>query len=146
MSVESQASIKSVNMSLTLNRSQRAFNQLLRTCLHHNGLTSPEWYALGMLRENPLAVSDLSSRLLLQDSYTTRLVKKLIASGFVQIIHNPDDGRVKILKLSDEGSNKLDAVEIRISHCLQENLTDVDERDLEAYMKVSEYIADNFKH
>lgn len=54
-----------------------------------------------------LRMTDLAQRVMLSPSGVTRLVDRLVAKGFVQRRPDPDDARVALARLTEEGLRQL---------------------------------------
>jgi DNA-binding MarR family transcriptional regulator len=57
--------------------------------------------------ERALRMSDLAQKVLLSPSGLTRLVDRLVARGLVDRLTDPDDARVTLAVLTDEGRREL---------------------------------------
>jgi DNA-binding MarR family transcriptional regulator len=57
--------------------------------------------------ERALRMTDLAEKVLLSPSGLTRLVDRLVAKGLVQRRVDPDDGRVALARLTEEGLRQL---------------------------------------
>ncbi|MGW3353618.1 MarR family winged helix-turn-helix transcriptional regulator [Nonomuraea rubra] len=65
-----------------------------------------EAHALGELaRDGALRQSELAHRLKLEKSTTSRLVTQLINRGWAERIPAPDDGRGRLVQLTEQGAN-----------------------------------------
>jgi DNA-binding MarR family transcriptional regulator/GNAT superfamily N-acetyltransferase len=84
---------------------------VLNSALPGIGLSSSAVHAIVELGfEDGLTARDLSSRLLLEKSTISRLVKSLVAKGLVSECPDPADRRAKRLSLTPEGTARLDQI------------------------------------
>lgn len=87
-----------------------AHHQVVRTLdselRHEHDLAFPEYDVLLRLARAPdrvLRMSELAQRVMLSPSGLTRLVDHLVAKGLVWRQTDPDDGRVALASLTEEG-------------------------------------------
>ena len=81
-----------------------AINRAYRPALDELGITYPQYLVLGALWEcDGQSVGAIASRLALESSTITPLVKRLEAAGFVQRQRNPEDERQVIVTLTAMG-------------------------------------------
>ena len=66
------------------------------------GLSSSQGYAMYLLAE-PMSMGELAHRLLCDSSNVTGIVDRLEARGLIERRPSPDDRRVKLLVLTDDG-------------------------------------------
>jgi DNA-binding MarR family transcriptional regulator len=73
--------------------------------LDETGLTPVQWAALMSTSQNPgLDQSTLSREIYIDTSTIAGVVDRLEARGLIQRRHSPDDRRVRLLYLTDEGA------------------------------------------
>jgi MarR family transcriptional regulator for hemolysin len=65
-----------------------------------------------------------------------RLLDQLCAAGLVRRDEDPDDGRAKIISLTDEGRTVTTAMEGKLVHLRAQALKDISEADLQATLRV----------
>ena len=73
--------------------------------------------------ENQCPVQTVGKRLGITKSGATRVVKRLVCRGIVSITESPDDGRIKCLSLTEEGSNCLNLVKKKQSAHIAKSLS-----------------------
>jgi DNA-binding MarR family transcriptional regulator len=108
--------------------SKTSFDQLLMDVFREMGAHRPEQllpgsslslseiYALGILAERaPLSQQDLASALSLEKSSVTRLVQQLEQRGWVLRMRDARDNRLRLLRLSEEGTRIADMVQQHMS-------------------------------
>ena len=61
------------------------------------------WFALAELLDQPLRLGEVARRIGLSQPATSALVRKLTAQGRIEIVHDPDDGRATVLRLTAVG-------------------------------------------
>lgn len=80
--------------------------------------------------EGPLRLSDLAERLLVDASVTSRQVAALVAAGLLAREADPDDGRSRLLHVTDAGRADLARWRAVSSGLLVERLTGWDDAEL----------------
>ncbi len=139
--------LKSYEISLLINRGQRAFNELLKTCLGHNGLTVSEWTLLGQLTNSgDMRPNELADFLGVRPPFITTLQISLTKKGFIESVPVPDDERSKQIRLTGQGSMKVAVVEKKIEVCINEQLSSLESSDLNTYFAVCDYMMKNVRH
>jgi DNA-binding MarR family transcriptional regulator len=119
--------------------SNTSFDQLLMDVFREMGVHRPEQllpgsslslseiYALGILAERaPLSQQDLGAALSLEKSSVSRLVQQLEQRGWVLRARDARDNRLRLLRLSEEGTRIADMVQQHMSEAhaqLLERLT-----------------------
>ena len=73
-------------------------------------LTVPQIRTLARLRQGPARMSDIAARLGCSLSSATSMVERLEGKGLVQRVHDPDDRRVVICRLTPEGREQFEQV------------------------------------
>lgn len=139
--------LKSYEISLLINRGQRAFNELLKTCLGHNGLTVSQWTLLGQLNSSgamrPYEVADLLG---VRPPFITTLLISLTKMGYIESVPLPDDERSKQIRLTAQGAAKVMTVEQKLEVCISEQLGLLEADDLRTYFAVCDYMMKNVHH
>jgi DNA-binding MarR family transcriptional regulator len=139
--------LASYDMSISINLAQRAFRELLGTCLSHHGLTIPQWTLLGKLYTSgqirPVHVAKLLN---IKPPYITKLITGLEKQKIIESIEFADDGRGKAICLTQKGTDLVTYVETHLSTCLNEQFGELDKDDLKIYFLLSKYIAANVRH
>jgi DNA-binding MarR family transcriptional regulator len=108
--------------------SKTSFDQLLMDVFREMGAHRPEQllpgsslslseiYALGILAERaPLSQQDLGAALSLEKSSVTRLVQQLEQRGWVLRARDARDNRLRLLRLSQDGTRIADMVQQHMS-------------------------------
>lgn len=130
-----------------------------RRLFGHYKLTSPRFYALTHINEEPgLSSSKLSDRLLCDKSNVTRIVKGLETEGFIVRKPHETDGRTLRLYLTESGSAvlakvqqahqtfnayRLDCLDDLSQGDLLQNLTRLNQSLLSALIEVKDKHSDN---
>jgi len=73
--------------------------QQLSTC----PITVQQCYALQALMEGPKSMSVLASDVAIHQSTLTRIVEKLEKQGFIRRMRNPDNQRMVLVELTEDG-------------------------------------------
>lgn len=100
-------------------------------------ITRTQWTALYYIdRINDITQKELADAMKISEPSTTNLVNRLEAADFVQRINNSDNARVKILKLTELGAEKL----VNLAHIpieFNEKATkDISAEDLNTFKRV----------
>jgi DNA-binding MarR family transcriptional regulator len=83
--------------------------------------------ALDLLtRRNERPMKELAARLRVEPSTATRAVQRLENDGLVERFPSPDDGRVVLVRITDEGRRRHDAVAARRSIAMMHILGEFD--------------------
>lgn len=139
--------LASYEMSVSINLAQRAFRELLKTCLGHHGLTIPQWTLLGKLYVagsiRPVSVAQFLG---IKPPYVAKLISTLEEQKLITSEQFPDDGRGKAITLTLEGKALVDRVEGMLEACLNEQLGGLKHDDLKTYFMLTQYIAQNVRH
>ena len=78
-------------------------------CLKSTGLRITQYTMLAKIARNPhVAVSELASLLIMDQTTVTRNLGVLTKHGYVQLTPDPSDGRLKRISLTESGSAKVD--------------------------------------
>lgn len=75
-----------------------------------NGLSLYEYYALSQISEAPdrqIRLSELASITNMTLSHLSRVISRMMKSGWVERVPDPEDGRYTLGRLTDEGWNKV---------------------------------------
>ncbi|AJY48019.1 MarR family winged helix-turn-helix transcriptional regulator [Martelella endophytica] len=81
-----------------------AIQRLYKPLLDELELTYPQYLVLNVLwLESPLTVGAIASRLALESSTVTPLLKRLEAAELLHRVRNPDNERQVLIKLTDRG-------------------------------------------
>jgi DNA-binding MarR family transcriptional regulator len=78
-----------------------------------HGLTFARYEALVLLafsREGRLSMSRIGERLMVHPTSATNIVQRLVASGLVERVPNPQDGRGAFAVITDAGRDAMEAV------------------------------------
>ncbi len=139
--------LQSYEISLLVNRGQRAFNGLLKTCLAHNQLTVSEWALLGQLSQQAtLRPTEIASLLGVKGPFVTKIMETLAAKGHIEYLDSPDDDRGKRIQLTTKGMKKVEIVEAKLQVCIEHQLGDLRNQQLATYFQVCDYISNNVRH
>lgn len=143
----SRLGLTSYEASLLINKSYKAFNTLLKTCLSHHGLTIPEWSLLGRLcHEGSLRPGEAAAYLGVTAPFASTLVQTLTQQGLIDVAVYADDERSKILTLTTAGKAKVAHVEPLLQACLNGQFTQLEQRSLEDYFTTAAYMAQHVAH
>lgn len=139
--------LQSHEMFIAVNRANRAFSELLRTCLSHHDLTIPQWGILGHLYTCQQArPSSIATFLGVKAPFVAKTCADLESAGYIESTPFPDDERGKMLRLTATGHNLVETVEPMLQHCIHEQLSDIDQDQLKSYFSLNHHIAHNVHH
>jgi DNA-binding MarR family transcriptional regulator len=87
-------------MEIFMHRSMRTWVRYAKT----TGLSMPQFSILMQLHhKGPCGMSGISEGYDITPAATSQLVDKLVQSGFIQRVEDPNDRRAKLLSLTDQG-------------------------------------------
>ena len=91
-----------------LRRASRAFTRLYDEALRQQGLRITQFSMLrGLARLGKATLTELADELALDRTTMSRSIRLLIDAGWVNIVAGEEDGRERILSLSNQGKKKL---------------------------------------
>lgn len=77
-----------------------------------SGLTRPQFFMLHIIKQHgPCKITQLAERMEVKPSAITVMIDRLVHSELVVRNHDPNDRRVVLVKLTQEGENELKKVE-----------------------------------
>lgn len=145
--VTENVGLMSYQISLSINRGQRAFNDLLSLCLKHNDLTVPQWSVLGQLyTRGALRPHSIAQHIGVKPPFASTVLQQLSEQGFIEAVICPDDERGKELKLTPSGHAKVETVEKKLVICIDQQLGEIETEDLQKFFSVSNYMAQKVRH
>lgn len=87
-----------------------------RRCLDQAGITTAQAAVLGVIRSRPgVSQRALAAALHQAEPSITTMVRRLEAAGLVERRVGPDDGRVRVLSLTDAGAAALAAADAALA-------------------------------
>jgi MarR family 2-MHQ and catechol resistance regulon transcriptional repressor len=75
--------------------------------LRSEGLTVPQFMILNYASDEGVPLSEISARMLCDNSNLTGIVDRLISKGYIERRSDPNDRRVSRICLTDQGAEKL---------------------------------------
>lgn|GEM_PF-2143877 len=109
-------------VGLLLSRATRNSNQLRESILEKYSLSSPEWYALGLIQSysasGGVKVSDIAAELDVNPTYATALIRRLQDKRLVQSRVLQADRRSRLVTVTKRGALKENAVSREIEETL----------------------------
>jgi DNA-binding MarR family transcriptional regulator len=106
------------------------------------GLSRAETGILGSLEQGAQRITELATAQALAQPTVTQLVGLLAERGFVARGRHPNDGRVVLVSLTDDGRAALDALRARYRAVLREQLADRSDADVLALAAATEVLQD----
>jgi len=117
MSVQLDTSIDQEPLELEAYTLLRQVNSMMDTHnrydLRSDDLTIPQFMILNYATANGVALSEISARMLCDNSNLTGIVDRLIVKGYVRRRPDPEDRRVSLICLTPTGSEKLRQIKPR---------------------------------
>jgi DNA-binding MarR family transcriptional regulator len=109
---------------MSFTKTGNAFTELILETFRFNGrlltagdrlsrpfrLSSARWQVLGAIVEKPLSVAQIARNMGMARQSVQRLADNLEKTGMVEYSPNPDHGRAKLARLSDEGYRVMEAL------------------------------------
>jgi DNA-binding MarR family transcriptional regulator len=138
--------ITSYQTMITVTQSQKSLNSMLSICLDHCGLSMMQWLVIGVLTERPQKPMDIAKEIGITPPYVTAVLNQIKDMGFITKTIVEDDGRSKIIIISDKGRLKAQEVEEQLIGCIKREMGDLSVEELTNFFKVSSYIAQNVRH
>ncbi len=93
-------------------RLARRITQIYDEALTGSGLTVGQFGIIGRLRRRRgVGIADLAHQLTLDASTLSRLIRPLAQQGLLDVRPDPDDGRAKLLWLTDAGAERVRAAQ-----------------------------------
>ena len=119
---------------VALNRTQRAIYRAMDSELKSRGLPPLRWYdvlwELERTHKGGLRPMEIEKTHLFEQSNLSRLLRRLVDEGLVEILEFPDDGRGHILRITQKGRRmrkRMWAIYGPMIHKFMGQITDVDE-------------------
>lgn len=120
-SLEAYALIKQINSMLEI------FN---RYDLRGEDLTVPQFTILNHIRPEGVPLSEISARMLCDNSNLTGIVDRLITKGLVERRPDPQDRRVSLICLTEAGAEKLRNIRPRHQASVNQRMRALPEADV----------------
>jgi DNA-binding MarR family transcriptional regulator len=85
-------------------------NLVQRKLSKYNLHVGQEMFLLPLWKQDGLNMTQLSEHLCVQQATTSRMLERIENSGLVKRIKDPDDGRVSLVYLTEEGRSLLEPI------------------------------------
>ncbi|MFD0713918.1 MarR family winged helix-turn-helix transcriptional regulator [Paenibacillus sp. GCM10027626] len=106
-------------------------------------LTGPQCYILNIIAgEERATASLLSEKMQVKPSAITVMVDRLVQNEFVIRLPDPQDRRVTLLQLTDNGKQSIAEVKLRYREILAQLITELDHNEQEVFIRLFERIAE----
>ncbi|MCL4269381.1 MAG: MarR family transcriptional regulator [Anaerolineales bacterium] len=93
-------------MDMFMHRSMHGMTKFVKS----TGLSMPQFSILMQLRhKETCGISDISERFDISNAAASQLAEKLVQSGHIERAEDPNDRRAKILRLTQQGRDLIDA-------------------------------------
>jgi len=114
-----------------------------RQLLNQFSLTTPRYYALKRIHENPgISLTTLSARMLIDKSCATRLIRTMEQEGLVRRVRSESDRRAYWLDLTESGRKLYRSASAAHDRYAQKRFSEIDV-DVEALVNDLETLADS---
>lgn len=100
------------DFGVLLSLAQVTFAEELRTHLHdcgYTGFSTRTGFVLRLLSQEPLGLRRLADRMHMTPQATLKIVDAMTEDGYVDRVGSPDDGRVRLVTVSERGRKALDS-------------------------------------
>ena len=111
------------------------------------GVSKVQMRALRLVwSEEGVTLMDITKTLKRDKAQVTRLIDELVKAELVMRVPNPDDGRSKILRLTDGGVKLFERVEAVEAQFSEKLIRGIEPEDLAAFYRVADQLSDNLKN
>ena len=103
-----------------------------------HGVSQQEFNVLGTIAraEEPLHQSNIGTDLLLERSNLSKIVKRLVAKGLIEVITTAKDRRIRLLRISEAGVDVFRQADAELCAWNEEWLDEFDPSELEKTSKL----------
>ncbi len=107
-------------------------------------ITPSQWSVLRVIhKKERVSTKELAAHLDVTSSAATQLVDSLVASGHLKRSGNPDDGRSQYIELSPTTRKRMKVLRRMHLERLSEIFSALSDKELTAYLKLSDTVARN---
>jgi DNA-binding MarR family transcriptional regulator len=111
-------------------RLMQVFGSFIRNCDDMN-LPVAHFRILGMLMYHPMKISDLARYQRISKASISESIKLLVEHGWIKKIYDPEDKRVILLQVTDEGKEMMKSMWNKVSASLSKQLKQLPDNELE---------------
>ncbi len=116
---------------------QRSFLVELSTEVNRGNISIPQYTLLGFLNQTSgLNMSDLARLMRHTTPATTGLVERLVAADLIERFSHPKDRRQVLVRITEKGRELVEGMKRGIVRNIQEIFRDLDQEDIEAWVRV----------
>ncbi len=134
---------------LSLARTQNLIDPLFSKAFSQSKLTSPQYNVLRILKGNKdkigMTCADIGARMITRDSDITRLVDKLVKTGFAERERPEFDRRVVLVKITEAGKKCLQQLKAKIENIEKEAIGELSENKCKQLISILKEIRAKFK-
>ncbi|MES3628680.1 MAG: MarR family transcriptional regulator [Longimonas sp.] len=135
---------RALQVWIALNRAQHAVDAPLRRQVEVHDLTMKEFAVLEvLLHKGPLPVGEVGERVLLTSGSMTYVLDKLEEEGLVTRRADDDDRRIQIVRLTDDGRDRIEQVFPEHAVMIQTLMSDLSIREKETLFRLLRRLRDS---
>ena len=97
-----------------------------RDCICCHDLSVTQCHALKALCARPMKLNELAAALYLEKSTTSRVIDALLKKGYVTRERHPEDGRARVLAVTESGRRLFLEIEQQLIQGIQHLIVDID--------------------
>ena len=136
--------ILSSRVGYELKRAQHALRLRMDGELRTLGLTTPQYAALSVLREEPgLSGAALARRCFVRPQTMNRVLTNLESSGLVERLPHPEHGRILQARLTGKGEESLSRAHAAVEEVEEQMLSELSEEDRQHLLEALRRCADS---
>ena len=134
------------NSGLLQTKAFRILKKHTTEMLEPFGLSTVAWALLGMLYDHKKGMRSLvvADMLGVEQPFVTVLTNDLKKKGHVDVVNDPDDGRAKLLIITEEGSKAVPKIEKALRRDIKPIINGISPKELLTFLRVMQSIVDNY--
>ena len=138
-----------LNLELETYALLRQINSIMDTYnrydLRGEGLTVPQFTILSHATPEGVPLSEISTRMLCDNSNLTGIVDRLISKGFVERRPDPQDRRVSLICLTTAGAEKLRNIRPRHHASVSQRMRSLSEKEVQQLRRLLQTLYDGLQ-
>lgn len=126
-------------------KAYRVLKQHTALLLEEYHITTLDWAMLGILHDQKeeVRLSFLALELGVEAPLVTRMVEKLKEAGFINLVADKKDSRVRLASLSLKGKNQISIIEKKVRSGIKPVFKDISIPAMATYLSVLDKIVEN---
>ncbi|SHF20510.1 MarR family transcriptional regulator [Desulforamulus putei] len=105
------------------------------------GLTQPQFFVLGLLKNNPRTVTEIAEIMGVQPSAITAILDRMYKSGFILRERNEEDRRVVVVYITEKGKEVFAKAQKKRLDIITRYLGYLEREELEQLLNIYEKLA-----